>query len=71
MNELQVFNNEEFGEVRTVTIEKEAWFVAKDVCDVFGDTNYRRSLSRLDEDEKGVSQNEPLAIEREKKLKKF
>ncbi|MEJ9158818.1 Bro-N domain-containing protein, partial [Bacillus cereus] len=31
-------------------------FVAKDVCDAFGDTNYRRSLSRLDEDEKGVSQ---------------
>ncbi|WP_257141252.1 phage antirepressor KilAC domain-containing protein [Bacillus toyonensis] len=33
--------------------------------------NYRRSLSRLDEDEKGVSQNEYLVIERQQKLKKF
>ena len=30
--------------------------MGKDVCDVFGDTNYRRSLNCLDEYEKGVSQ---------------
>lgn len=27
MNELQVFNNPEFGQVRTLTIEEEPWFV--------------------------------------------
>jgi prophage antirepressor-like protein len=43
-------------DVRTVLIDGEPWFVAKDVCDVFGDTNYRRSIQILDEDEKGVSQ---------------
>ena len=52
MNELQVFENAEFGSVRTIEINNEPWFVGKDVCDVFGDTNYRRSLARLEEDER-------------------
>jgi hypothetical protein len=33
----------------------EPWFVAKDVCDLLGDSNHRRSVSRLDDDEKGVT----------------
>lgn len=56
MKDLQIFKNEEFGTVRTITVDNEPWFVGKDVCEVFGDTNYRRSLATLDEDEKGVSQ---------------
>lgn len=32
MQELQIFKNEEFGEVRTVTIDNEPWFVGKDVA---------------------------------------
>ncbi len=36
MNELQVFENPEFGTVRTLTIEKEPWFVGKDVAVVLG-----------------------------------
>lgn len=56
MNELaRVFNYQE-KQVRTVTKENEPWFVAKDICAAFGDTNYRRSLLRIDDDEKGVSQ---------------
>jgi len=46
----------EGNEVRTVERDGETWWVAKDVCEVFGDTNYRRSITALDEDEKGVSQ---------------
>ncbi|NCD25746.1 MAG: hypothetical protein EOL86_09170 [Deltaproteobacteria bacterium] len=46
----------ESHEVRALTIDGNPWFVAKDVCEYFGDTNYRRSVSRLDDDEKGVSQ---------------
>lgn len=42
--------------VRTVMIDGEPWFVGKDVCEAFGDTNYRRSLRSLEADEKGVSQ---------------
>lgn len=55
-NKLQTFSNEEFGSVRVVVIDGEPWFVGKDVCEAFGDSNYRRSLARLDEYEKGVSQ---------------
>ena len=56
MNNLTVFNNAEFGSIRTVDINSEPWFVGKDVCEAFGDTNYRRSLATLDESDKGVSQ---------------
>lgn len=36
MNELQIFNNEEFGEIRTVTIKDETWFVGRDVATALG-----------------------------------
>ncbi|WP_291973030.1 BRO family protein, partial [Candidatus Symbiopectobacterium sp.] len=41
--------------VRTVIINDEPWFVAKDVCDALKLTNSRMSLQALDDDEKGVS----------------
>lgn len=56
MNDLQIFNNKEFGNVRAVVVNDLPWFVGKDVCEAFGDTNYRRSLSNIDESDKGVSQ---------------
>lgn len=56
MNEIQIFNNPEFGEIRTININNEPWFVLKDLCAAFGDQNYRRVASRLEDDEKGVSQ---------------
>lgn len=63
MNELQIFNYNG-NEVRTVQIDGEPWWVLKDVCEVFGETNYRRVSGRLDEDEKGVSQiNTPGGIQ--------
>ena len=46
MNELEIFNNPEFGQIRATEINGEPYFVGKDVCDAFGDTNYRRSLSK-------------------------
>lgn len=36
MNELQIFNSEEFGEIRTVTIDNEIYFVGKDVAEALG-----------------------------------
>ena len=56
MNDLQIFNNKEFGNVRAVIVDGLPWFVGKDVCEAFGDTNYRRSLLSIDECDKGVSQ---------------
>lgn len=56
MNELQIFTNDTFGEVRTVVKDNEPWFVAADVCEFFGVTNRNRVLQNLDEDEKGGTQ---------------
>lgn len=48
---LKIFNFEG-AEVRAALKDGEPLFVAKDVCQYFGDTNYRRSVGRLDDDEK-------------------
>ncbi|MGK3616313.1 phage antirepressor [Bacillus cereus] len=53
MNQLQVFNNEEFGQVRTVIQGEEVWFVAKDVAEVLGYNNTSKAIQmHVDEDEK-------------------
>lgn len=52
MNQLQVFNNTEFGQVRTMVIDGSPWFVAKDVCECLDINNSRQALARLDSDEK-------------------
>lgn len=36
MNELQIFKNKEFGEIRTITIDNEPWLVGKDVALALG-----------------------------------
>lgn len=38
-------------EVRSLLVENEPWFVAKDVCDIVGLTNHKVSIQALDEDE--------------------
>ena len=38
-NEMQIFKNDEFGQVRTVVIENEPYFVGKDVADILGYQN--------------------------------
>ena len=52
MNQLQAFNNTEFGRVRTMVINGSPWFVAKDVCECLDINNSRQALARLDSDEK-------------------
>lgn len=55
MHELQIFNNEEFGEVRTVVIEGEPWFVGKDVAEALGFKNPRQGLAtNVTDEDKGV-----------------
>lgn len=55
MNELTVFNNEEFGEIRTITIDGEPWFVAADVCRALEIGNPTDATHRLDADEKMIT----------------
>lgn len=45
MNELKIFKNEEFGQVRTVTIDNEPWFVGKDVAEALGYSNASKAVS--------------------------
>lgn len=46
MNQIQIFNNPEFGEIRTIEINNEPWFVGKDVADVLGYQNGSRDINR-------------------------
>lgn len=43
---LQVFTNEDFGSVRTVTIDGEPWFIGKDVAEVLGYAEPRSAVSK-------------------------
>lgn len=52
MNELQIFKNEEFGEVRSLKIGDEPWFVASDVCKALDISNPTIATQRLDNDER-------------------
>lgn len=52
MSEVQIFQNQQFGSVRTVVLNKEPWFVAADVCRALEHSNVTVALDRLDEDEK-------------------
>ena len=54
MNEMKVFTNEEFGEVRVEEIEGRPWFLAADVCRALEVKNSRDAIARLDEDEKNT-----------------
>lgn len=46
MNELQVFKNQEFGQVRSLVIADEPWFIGKDVAEVLGYSNPRDAISK-------------------------
>lgn len=52
MNDLTIFKNEDFGEIRILEIENQPWFVAKDICDILEIKNSRQALTRLEDDEK-------------------
>lgn len=52
MNELKIFENQEFGKIRSVMVNNEPYFVAKDICDILEIKNSRDAMTRLDEDEK-------------------
>ena len=66
MNELQIFNSEEFGDIRTVTIDNEPMFCLSDVCKALGLTQPSKVKERLNE--KGVSSIPTLTAGGEQKL---
>lgn len=53
MNELEIFKNEEFGEIRMIMINNEPWFVGKDVAEILGYVDTNKAISmHVDEDDK-------------------
>lgn len=53
MNELEIFKNEEFGEVRTLVLGDEPWFVGKDVASVLGYANPNEAIQEhVDKEDK-------------------
>lgn len=69
MNELKVFNNPEFGKVRTVEINGEPWLVGKDVAAALGYSDTDQALRKhVDDEDKltrqidGVGQNRSMTI---------
>ena len=60
MNELQKFNNSEFGEIRVLEIDNEPWFVGKDVAKLLGNSNTSKAISDHIDDEDKLN-NESLA----------
>ena len=53
MNELQIFQNAEFGSVRSTMINEEPFFVGKDVAEILGYTNASKALAdHVDEEDK-------------------
>lgn len=53
-SDLMIFENPEFGAVRSILIDSDPWFVAADVCKALELEKTNRALSRLDDDEKGA-----------------
>ena len=55
MNKIMIFENEEFGKVRTVCIDGEPWLVGKDVAEKLGYSDTAKAIKRhVDEEDKGV-----------------
>lgn len=52
MSDIQVFNNPDFGEIRTIIIDGEPWFVAKDISDKLGYAQTANMLKQVDADDK-------------------
>lgn len=53
MNQLEIFENREFGEIRTVTVDGEPWFVAKDIAEILQYTNTQKAIrDHVDEEDK-------------------
>ena len=53
MDNIKIFENSEFGEIRTVTVDNEVWFVGKDIADILKYQNGSRDINRhVDEEDR-------------------
>lgn len=62
MNEIKIFENPNFGKIRTLEIEGEPWFIGKDVAEVLGYVNTKDALiSHVDNEDKRIIQRSEIA----------
>lgn len=61
MNNLQIFNSPEFGQVRIVQQNGEPWFVGKDIADILGYSNSSKAIPQHVDEEDRQKQNLPTA----------
>lgn len=58
MNELQIFENAEFGSIRTLEVNGEPWFVGKDVAEILGYSNPQKAIrDHVDEEDRTVNES--------------
>ena len=63
MNELQIFNSGEFGDIRTITIDNEPWFVGIDVAKSLGYANPKNAVPKHFSDSMGRPQETTIINE--------
>lgn len=55
-NELQIFNNPDFGEIRTVEIDGQVWFAGKDIAEALGYSNPQKAIrDHVDDEDRTVN----------------
>ena len=58
MNELEIFNNPEFGQIRATEINGEPYFVGKDIAEALGYTNPQKAIrDHVDEEDKTLNES--------------
>lgn len=61
MNDIKIFENQEFGKVRALEIDGKPYFVGKDVAEILGYSNTRKAIAdHVDEEDKGVTKCDTL-----------
>lgn len=61
MTALQVFQNPDFGEIRTTALDNAPWFVGKDIAAALGYSNTRKAIAdHVDPEDKGVTKCDTL-----------
>ena len=57
MNELKIFENKEFGQIRIILINEEPWIVGKDAAEALGYENSRKAIAdHIDDEDKQIIQ---------------
>lgn len=56
-NKLEIFKNEEFGEIKVLELNGETWFVGKEIAEILGYSDTRKAIRiHVDKDDKGVDE---------------